>query len=372
MTSALKFVTWPAIAGILAALVILDRLVLPGTDAKRSDYTGVASYSPAVKAASPSVVNIYTETVVHSPQNSVLTDSLFRNFAPRQIPRPRKEQSLGSGVIMSTEGHILTNNHVIADADRIRVLLVDGRYATAIVIGTDQATDLAVLKIELPNLQPIVTGDSNTIRVGDVVLAIGNPLGFGHSVTQGIVSALGRFGLRASTYEDYIQTDASIHLGNSGGALIDTQGRLLGINTLIFTTPGQNKSTATGIGIGLAIPANLAVFVMNDLIEYGEVIRGWLGVRVDPVRQIQSDNSQAQALVVVAVAQGSPAQKAGIALSDIITHIDGEAVVDGRVTMHQIALLRPGDKINVTVQRNQQSIDLEAIVGSMRQSRADS
>lgn len=372
MTSALKFITWPAIAGILAALIILDRLALPGSDTGTTQNAGVSSYSVAVNAASPSVVNIYTETDVHSHPNPMLSDSFFRNFAPTQTPRPRKEESLGSGVIMSSEGHILTNNHVIAGADRIRVLLVDGRIANAVVIGTDQATDLAVLKIELPNLQPIATGDSNVIRVGDVVLAIGNPLGFGHSVTQGIVSALGRWGLRASTYEDYIQTDASIHQGNSGGALIDTQGRLLGINTLILTTPGQSKATATGIGIGLAIPANLAVFVMNDLIEYGEVIRGWLGVRVEPVRQIQNNNIQTQALVVAAVAKGSPAQKAGIALSDIITHIDGEPVIDGRLTMHRIALLRPGDKISVTVQRNQQSIDLQAIVGSLRQSRAAS
>lgn len=372
MTSALKFITWPAIAGILAALVILDRLALPGADTETSQSSGVASYSTAVDVASPSVVNIDTKTVVRSRQNPMLSDPFFRNYAPPQTTRQQVTKSLGSGVIMSREGHILTNNHVIAGADAIRVLLVDGRIANAVVIGTDQATDLAVLKIELPDLQPIATGDSNAIRVGDVVLAIGNPLGFSHSVTQGIVSALGRWGLRASTYEDYIQTDASIHLGNSGGALIDTQGRLLGINTLIFTTPGQSKATATGIGIGLAIPANLAVFVMDDLIEYGEVIRGWLGVRVKPLRQIQNNSSQTQALVVAGVAQGSPAQKAGIALSDIITHIDGEPVIDGRLTMHQIALLRPGDKISVTVQRNQQSIDLKVIVGSLRQSRAES
>jgi serine protease DegS len=356
----------------LAALVILDRLALPGLDTRTSQSTGVSSYSPAVNAASPSVVNIYTKTLVRSTQNPMLSDSFFRNIAPTQTPRQRTEDSLGSGVIMSPEGHILTNNHVIAGADQIRVLLVDGRSTNAVVVGTDQATDLAVLKIELPDLQPIVPGDSNAIRVGDVVLAIGNPLGFGHSVTQGIVSALGRSGLQASTYEDYIQTDASIHLGNSGGALIDTKGRLLGINTLIYTTPGQSRTTATGIGIGLAIPANLAVFVMDDLIEYGEVIRGWLGVRVEPVRQIQNDNTQGQALVVTAVAQGSPAQKAGIALSDIITHIDSEPVIDGRLTMHQIAMLRPGDKVSVTVQRNQQSIDLQAIVGSLRQSRNES
>ncbi len=370
MKSALKFITWPAIAGLLAALVILDRLALPGLDTRTSQSSGVASYYPAVKAASPSVVNIDTRTLVRYTQNPMLKDSFFRKFAPAQTPRQRWDESLGSGVIMSAEGYILTNNHVIAGADQIRVILVDGRSASAVVIGTDQATDLAVLQIELPDLQPIATGDSNAIRVGDVVLAIGNPLGFGHSVTQGIVSALGRWGLKASTYENYIQTDASIHLGNSGGALIDTRGRLLGINTLIFTASGRSNATATGIG--LAIPANLAVFVMNDLVEYGEVIRGWLGVRVEPVGQVQSNNTQTQALVVAAVAEGSPAQKAGIALSDIITHIDGEPVIDGRLTMHRIALLRPGDKISVTVQRDQQSIDLQAVVGSLRQSRAES
>jgi serine protease DegS len=214
-----------------------------------------------------------------------------------------------------------------------------------------------------------VAGNSDTIRVGDVVLAIGNPLGFGHSVTQGIVSALGRYGLQANTYEDYIQTDASIHLGNSGGALIDTRGRLLGINTLIFTTPNQNSKASTGIGISLAIPANLAVFVLQDLVNYGEVIRGWLGVRVEPVRRV--DNDTAQALVVAAVSEGSPAQKAGVELNDIITHIDGEPVKDGRLTMHRIALLRPGDKISVTVQRNLQSIELQAVIGSLRQSGVD-
>jgi len=370
--SALKFVTWPTIAGILAAIIILDRLIMPGVGQGKTADTAVTSYSTAVNAASPSVVNIYTAKVVRPRQNPMLSDSLFRNFAPAQSPRQRIEESLGSGVIMSTQGHILTNNHVIEGADAIRVLLMDGRSTNATVVGTDQATDLAVLKIEMPNLQAIQTGDSNAIRVGDVVLAIGNPLGFGHSVTQGIVSALGRYGLQASTYEDYIQTDASIHLGNSGGALVDTKGRLLGVNTLIYTTPGQSRASATGIGIGLAIPANLALFVMNDLIEFGEVIRGWLGVRVEPVRQIREDNTQAQALIVSAVAKDSPAQKAGISMSDIITHIDGEPVVDGRLTMHRIALLRPGERVSVTVQRNQQSIDLQAVVGSLRQSRAES
>jgi serine protease DegS len=368
MISALKFITWPAIAGLLAALLILDRFVLPGGPLTNGDTSASASYSQAVGIASPSVVNIYTAKLVRSRRNPMLSDPFFRNFAPAQRQRQRIEQSLGSGVIMSDDGYILTNNHVITGADAIQILLHDGRSSSATVVGTDAATDLAVLQIQLPDLQPIKAGDSANINVGDVVLAIGNPLGFGHSVTQGIISALGRYGLQPNIYEDYIQTDASIHQGNSGGALIDTQGQLLGINTLIYTSPNPGANTATGIGIGLAIPANLAVFVMRDLVEYGEVIRGWLGVRVEPVRLAERGTSVEQALVVAAVSQGSPAQKAGIALNDIITHIDGEAVKDGRLTMHRIAMLRPGDKINVTVQRNQQSIDLQTVIGSLRQS----
>jgi serine protease DegS len=366
MKSALKFITWPAIAGLLAALLILDRLLLPVGDLVSNNGSESVSYARAVRTASPSVVNIYTETRVPARRNPMLDDPLFRKFAPAQFQRNRIEKSLGSGVIMSKDGYILTNNHVIAGADAIRVLLHDGRYASATVVGTDPATDLAVLQIKLPELQPVEPGDSDKIRVGDVVLAIGNPLGFGHSVTQGIISALGRYGLQPNIYEDYIQTDATIHLGNSGGALVDTRGRLLGINTLILTTSNQTTNTATGIGIGLAIPANLAVFVMQDLVDYGEVIRGWLGVTVEPVRRIE--RGAGQALVVAAITEGSPAQKSGMELNDIITHIDGEMVLDGRLTMHRIALLRPGEKITVTVQRNQQTLDLQAVVGSLRQS----
>jgi serine protease DegS len=189
--------------------------------------------------------------------------------------------------------------------------------------------------------------------VGDVVLAIGNPLGFGHSVTQGIVSALGRFGLQLDTYEDYIQTDAIIHLGNSGGALIDTSGR-------------ETQRANTGIGISLAIPVNLAVFVMQGLITYGEVIRGWLGVSVKPIGTTSPPGKKTLALAVASVAWGSPAQKAGVQVGDIITHIDGDEAKDGRLTMHRIAMLKPGDKIAISLQRNQQSLELNAVVGILK------
>ncbi|MFT4518926.1 MAG: serine protease DegS, partial [Halioglobus sp.] len=215
---------------------------------------------------------------------------------------------------------------------------------------------------------PIQLGNSDAARVGDVVLAIGNPLGFGHSVTQGIVSAMGRYGLQLNTYEDYIQTDATIHLGNSGGALIDVNGRLLGINTLIYTGNNESQNTATGIGISLAIPVNLATFVMRDLIDYGEVIRGWLGVSVEPIGQRPTQDGPRQELGVVAVAPASPAEKAGVQVADIITHIDNEEVRDGRLTMHRIALLRPGDTVAISVQRGSQSINLHAIVGVLNQS----
>jgi serine protease DegS len=365
-----KFLFWPAVAGLLAALLILDRWVLPRSPDGDGGSVATISYASAVRRATPAVVNIYTAKLVTSRRNPMLDDSFFRRFAqPGQQPqRQRIERSLGSGVIVTGQGHILTNNHVIAGADAIQVLLHDGRSTNAVVIGTDPATDLAVLKVELPDLQPVELGDSNAARVGDVVLAIGNPLGFGHSVTQGIVSALGRYGLQPNAYEDYIQTDATIHLGNSGGALIDTRGRLLGINTLIYTGNGQGKNNATGIGISLAIPVNLAVFVMQDLIDYGEVIRGWLGVSVEPVAASQNGGTGGRALAVIGVAANSPAAKAGVLPGDLITHINGEPVQDGRLTMHRIALLRPGDSLDIALRRGQQSMELRAVVGVLSQS----
>lgn len=365
MKRTLTDIFWPAMAGLLAALLILDRWVLPAQSSWRSGQQAVVSYAPAVREAAPAVVNIYTAKLVPQRINPLLEDTYFGRLIRPPSQRQRVARSLGSGVIMTDQGHILTNHHVIAGADAIQVMLNDGRSANAVVIGTDAATDLAVLQVDLPDVQPMLLGDSDKARVGDVVLAIGNPLGFRHTVSQGIISALGRYGLQSDTYEDYIQTDAVIHLGNSGGALINTEGRLLGINTLIYTANDQARSASTGIGISLAIPVNLAVFVMEDLIKYGEVIRGWLGVSAEPV----SIGNQRLALAVVAVAANSPAQKAGLQAGDIITHINGEAVQDGRLTMHQIAMLKPGDSVDISLQREQQSVDLTAVVGVLNQSR---
>jgi serine protease DegS len=368
MKSLLKFLTWPTVAGVLLALLILERWVIPSSPINRHHQALTNSYAEAVQAATASVVNIYTAKLVNSRRNPALEDRFFQRYTAPPRQRQRIEQSLGSGVIMSASGHILTNNHVISGADAIQVLLHDGRTASATVVGTDQATDLAVLKIDLPELQPVTLADSTRAQVGDVVLAIGNPLGFGHSVTQGIISALGRYGLQNNpySYEDYIQTDAIIHLGNSGGALIDTQGKLLGINTLFYAA--DNGQSPTGIGISLAIPVNLAEFVMHDLIEYGEVIRGWLGVSVEPMRTLDSNNIPGQVLAVRSVADNGPAARAGVEPGDIITHLDGEVVRDGRLAMHRIALLRPGDTVAIGLLRGQQSMELQAVLGALRQS----
>ncbi|EAW40225.1 MAG: PDZ domain-containing protein [Halieaceae bacterium] len=364
MKEFLSSLFWPTLTGILAAAIILDQWVLPeplGRD--RSQIR--TSYSDAVALATPSVVNIYTAKLVDSGRNQRLNDPLLRRFLGNSGRRQRVERSLGSGVILTAEGHIITNNHVIADADAIQVLLHDGRSATATAIGTDPATDLAVLQIQLPGLTPITLANSDDAQVGDVVLAIGNPYGFGHSVSQGIISGLSRYGLQASDYEDYIQTDASVLLGSSGGALIDASGKLLGINTLIYTANGEGADN-TAIGINLATPVNLAHFVMQDLVNYGTVVRGWLGVSVELLLSPETMAQQKQVLLVSALTEDGPAARAGLQLGDVISAINGNTVNDGRITMHQIARFRPGEIVDIEVARGreQEMIQLQAVVGT--------
>ena len=364
MKEFLSSLFWPTLTGILAAAIILDQWVLPeplGRD--RSQIR--TSYSDAVALATPSVVNIYTAKLVDSGRNQRLNDPLLRRFLGNSGRRQRVERSLGSGVILTAEGHIITNNHVIADADAIQVLLHDGRSATATAIGTDPATDLAVLQIQLPGLTPITLANSDDAQVGDVVLAIGNPYGFGHSVSQGIISGLSRYGLQASDYEDYIQTDASVLLGSSGGALIDASGKLLGINTLIYTANGEGADN-TAIGINLATPVNLAHFVMQDLVNYGTVVRGWLGVSVELLLSPETMAQQKQVLLVSALTEDGPAARAGLQLGDVISAINGNTVNDGRITMHQIARFRPGEIVDIEVARvrEQEMIQLQAVVGT--------
>ena len=355
---------WPTLTGILAAAIILDQWVLPEPLGRERGQVKT-SYSDAVALATPSVVNIYTAKLVDSGLSQSLNDPLLRRFLGNSGRRQRVERSLGSGVILTPEGHIITNNHVIADADAIQVLLHDGRSAKATAIGSDPATDLAVLQIQLPGLTPITLANSDKAKVGDVVLAIGNPYGFGHSVSQGIISGLSRYGLQASDYEDYIQTDASVLLGSSGGALIDASGKLLGINTLIYTANGEGADDAA-IGINLATPVNLAHFVMKDLVNYGTVVRGWLGVSVELLQTPETIAQQQQVLLVSGLAEDGPAARAGLRLGDVISAINGNTVNDGRITMHQIARFRPGEIVDIEVARGRQQdpVQLQAVVGT--------
>ncbi len=360
----LNFLGWPTLCGILAGLLIA--LWLGGWTNPAGDNSAAAnsphSYADAVQRASPAVVNIYTSKKVRTPLNILTRDPFFRHFFNRGnlLQQERIQRSLGSGVIIDDDGYLLTNNHVISGADEILVLLYDGREALARVIGSDAGTDLAVLKIDLDDLEPIVIGDSEQVRVGDVVLAIGNPYGFGQSVSQGIISATGRYGLRLADYEDYLQTDAAINPGNSGGALVDASGRLLGINAAIYTQSGGSS------GIGLAIPADLAMRTMQDLIEYGRPMRGWLGVEVRPTRRVEENSTlitPAVDVVVTRVARDGPAAKAGVLPGDLLLAINGQPVGDGHAGMNLIGNTRPGERVKLQVLRNGRAMELKITVG---------
>ena len=359
MKGLLQFITWPTVAGILAAILILQwsserRQGGSVADLVRQDPR--VSFAEAVQRAIPSVVNIYTTKIVKERTPPYFEDPAYQRFLNNsERQRDRLRRALGSGVIVSEQGLILTSRHIIADADQILVRLHDGRTALAQVVGSDVHTDLAVLAINIEDIQPITFGNPDQARVGDVVLAIGNPYGFGHSVSQGIISALGRYGLRLSTYEDFIQTDAAINEGNSGGALIDTQGRLLGINAATYSRSREFT------GIGLATPADLAMGVTRDLVAYGKVIRGWMGLEVQTVFMT---GAASPSLLVTGTHPQGPAARNGIREGDIITHIDMEPVIDGQVTMNQIALLRPGDAVELSLLRGEQELNVNVIVAS--------
>jgi serine protease DegS len=331
-------------------------------DNETPQLSGPYSYSGAVKQAAPAVVNIYTSKIVEQRNHPLLKDPTFRQYfgyngTPRQ---QRMQSSLGSGVIVSTDGYVLTNNHVITGADEIKVALKDGRETIAKVVGTDPETDLAVLRIQLSKLPVITISPSDRIEVGDVALAIGNPFGVGQTVTMGIISATGRDQLGINTFEDFIQTDAAINPGNSGGALVNPKGELLGINTAIFSKSGGSQ------GIGFAIPSNLARKIMVDIIREGSVVRGWLGVEVQELtpqlaRSFNFKNSRG--IVIAGLLRNGPAHVAGMQPGDIVTEVEDIPVQNGRITMNQIAQKRPGDRIKITVFRSGKLIDLIAEVG---------
>jgi Do/DeqQ family serine protease len=318
--------------------------------------------APMLERTIPAVVNIMARARVQVQQNPLLADPFFRRFfnLPSQ-PSERRSQSLGSGVIIDAKnGYLLTNHHVIDNADQIQVNLADGRTLQATVVGSDPETDIAVLQVENGRLTALPLADSDQLRVGDFVIAIGNPFGLGQTVTSGIVSALSRSGLGIEGYEDFIQTDASINPGNSGGALVNLRGELVGINTAILSKGGGN------VGIGFAIPINMAREVMQQLVEHGAVLRGSLGASAqDLTPELAAAFGFAENLrgaVVTQVTAGSPAERAGLRSGDVIIAIDGRAVRNADDVRNRIGLLRVGQKVALQVMRNGKSRTLHAVI----------
>ncbi|MFA6041672.1 MAG: Do family serine endopeptidase [Methylophilus sp.] len=323
-----------------------------------------SGYSSAAKKAMPSVVNIFSSSKVatNSPPQ-LQEDPLFRHFFGDQYDNDedQSESSLGSGVIVSEQGLILTNNHVVSGADQIEVAITDGRKFSAKIVGADPETDLAILKVDAENLPAITFANSEKLNVGDVVLAIGNPFGVGQTVTQGIVSALGRNHLGINTFENFIQTDASINPGNSGGALIDISGNLVGINSAIYSKNGGS------MGIGFAIPVSIAKQVMEQITLTGGVTRGWIGIEAQDITPELAESfgidNKVQGSLIAGVLRDSPADVAGLRAGDILTKINGKAVTDSESMLNIIAVLKPKDKAKLEIIRNSQPLVVALTVG---------
>jgi Do/DeqQ family serine protease len=329
--------------------------------AARAEAPRADSYNGAVQKAAPAVVNIFTSKEVRLPRSPLLSDPVIRRFfGDRLGDEPRRATSLGSGVIVSSAGYILTNNHVVEAADEIEVALSDGMKLLAKVVGSDPETDLAVLRVEAANLPAITFGSSERLRVGDVVLAIGNPLGIGQTVTSGIVSALGRSGLGINIFENFIQTDAAINQGNSGGALVDARGNLVGINTAILSQTGGS------IGIGLAIPASMAKTVMEQIISNGTVTRGWIGVELAPVPPAMAESfnlGAAEGAIIKGVLSGGPADKGGVKPGDVLVAIEGRPVADPQGVLNLVTGITPGSAAKLKLKRKGQDLELAVTVG---------
>jgi len=375
-------ILWPVITGILIALLVIREfpeltgrtggvefnIVDSQPVSTQTPAEGPVSYAVAVERAAPAVVNIYTTTIVETRAHPLARDPLFRNFfnLPSEPRRKRMESSLGSGVIVSGNGYILTNHHVIAGADDIVIELKDGRVSQASVVGTDPDTDIAVLKIELDSLPKLILTTSAG-RVGDLVFAIGNPFGVGQTVTMGILSATGRNQVGVTNYENFIQTDAAINPGNSGGALINVRGELIGINTAIFTRSGGSN------GIGFAIPASIATDIMQELIDHGQVIRGWIGVETQPLTEDLARSfgvGKGTGVLISGVYRRGPAANEDILPGDILTHMNGQKITDGRAAMNQVADIEPGADLPVKLLRDGQSIERTIRVGQRPNSAA--
>jgi len=319
-----------------------------------------ASLSDAAARAMPSVVNIYTTKEMKVARVPQLNDPLLRKFFGQMFGESvQRASSLGSGVIIAAEGYILTNNHVVEGADEIELALMDGRRITARIAGVDPDTDLAVLKAEEKGLPAITLAAPDKARVGDVVLAIGNPFGVGQTVTSGIVSALGRSQIGINTYENFIQTDAAINPGNSGGALVDSNGHLIGLNTAIFSRTGGN------LGIGFAIPVSVVRHVTESIIATGSVTRGWIGIEPKnlDLAADTSANGAARGVLVAAVMRSGPAEEAGVRRGDVLLTVEGRAVNDTSSLLSAVAALKPGSQAALTVLRNRNEMNFSVIVG---------
>jgi len=318
------------------------------------------SFAEAAKHAIPAVVNIFTQKQVRGPRNPFTDDPVFRHFfGDRFDPRPREVSNLGSGVIASSNGYILTNHHVVDGAEEIQVALADGRTVPAQVVGADPETDLAVLKISADKLPAITFGQSDGLRVGDWVLAIGNPFGVGQTVTLGIVSALGRTHLGINTFENFIQTDAAINPGNSGGALVDGAGNLVGINSAIYSRTGGSQ------GIGFAIPVSLARQVMEQIIRDGGVTRGWVGIEVQDLSPELAESfelSATEGALIAGVLKGGPADRSGVKPGDVLLKVNGKPVTDSSSLLNLIAALKPGEQAMLAVSRKKQTMEFSVKV----------
>lgn len=331
----------------------------------------VYSYNASINGPKKAVVNISTQKNVSQniPNHPMFSDPFFQQFFGdmyNQIPKERVERSLGSGVIISNDGYIITNNHVIDDAQKVLVSLQGSTQEyTAKVIGTDARSDLAVIKIEAKNLSPIAFADSDNVLVGDVVFAIGNPFGVGETVTKGIVSALNKSGMGINDYENFIQTDASINPGNSGGALVDTRGALIGINTAILSRTGGNH------GVGFAIPSNMVQKIAKELIEKGSIKRGFLGVGIqDITSELKESYGDKSGAVVISLEPNSPASKAGLMVWDLITHINGKKVSNAAELKNMIGMLSPNEKVSVTYIRDKQERQTQITLAELQDSKS--
>ncbi len=344
----------------LASPIVALREVAPGTGATPT----ITSYADAAQKAMPAVVNVFSGKAGSLPPNPQANDPLFRYFfgnpkGGKEAPQDEPATNLGSGVIVSSEGYILTNQHVVDGADQIEIALADGRRTNAKVVGVDPETDLAVLKIGMTNLPTITLGRIDEARVGDVVLAIGNPFGVGQTVTMGIISALGRNHLGINTFENFIQTDAPINPGNSGGALVDARGNLLGINTAIYSRSGGS------LGIGFAIPVSTARSVLESIITTGSVTRGWIGVEPQDVTPAiaESFGLQQKGTIVAGVLQGGPADKAGIKPGDVLLAVNGQEITDTTRLLNVIAQIKPGTDAKIRLMRKNKEMQVDVMIG---------